>query len=177
MIWWPIVRSGARIGVSVLLVALGGCGTAPDQMPAGAEQVELTFIGIDQFNTPVPVIDSQQPTLHLVTVDLRVVFRFAEHPRTMVIDFEGLSGRRTHNELNLVALAPDIADATDGGWDMRAPVRIPELGALRFDAVLVEQSGRVSSVVGGGFTVESSFGGANSGQTSDGNLTTQTDTP
>jgi hypothetical protein len=55
-------------------------------------------------------------------------------------------------------------------------LKIPELGALQFTALLVDQSGRTSGAIDGTFTVGDGLGGNNGGQISEGNTTGNTAT-
>lgn len=160
----------------MLVVCLGmaACGTPPEPAASSTEGTALTWVHIEQYSTPIRVGDPQQPSVQLVTVDLTLVFRFTEHPATLVVDFEAESGGHTHNELDLASLKPAILEATGGQWNIKAPVKIPGLGSLRYNAVLVDQSGRASGAVGGSFTVLGSFSGSNGGQASEGNTTTVT---
>jgi hypothetical protein len=163
---------GTLVGIFALCLGTVACGTPPEQAGSSAEGIELTRVDIVQYTTPTLVGDPQQSSVRIVTVDLTLVFRFADHPATLVIDFESESGHRTHNELDLAALKPAILEATDGQWNLKAPVKISDLGSLRYNAVLVDQSGRASRAVSGSFTVLDSFSGSNGGQASEGNTTT-----
>jgi hypothetical protein len=165
-------RVGTLAGIAALCLGTAACGTPPDQMASSAGGMELTWVYIEQYNIPTLVDDPEQPSVQLVTGDLTLVFRYADHPSTLMLDFEGEPGQRTHNEVDLAALKPAILEATDGRWQMLAPLRIPRLGPLRFTAVLVDQSGRMSGTVGGSFTVGDGLGGNNGGQTTEGNTTT-----
>jgi hypothetical protein len=169
-------RAGGIVGLVALCVAISACGTPPDPSTSPAGGMELTWVSIDQYNIPTLADDPQQPTARLVTGDLIVVFRQADHPKTLVLDFEATSGQRTHNEIDLASLNPDIPQATEGRWTMLAPLKIPELGALQFTALLVDQSGRTSGAIDGTFTVGDGLGGNNGGQISEGNTTGNTAT-
>ncbi len=172
MVLWLTTRGGALVGIVALCLGMVACGTPPEQAASSAEGIELTRVDIVQYTPPTLVGDPQQSSVRLVTVDLTLVFRFADHPAALVIDFEDDSLRRTHNELDLAALKPAILEATDGQWNLKAPVKIPDVGSLRYTAVLVDQSGGTSDPVGGSFTVENSFAGGNGGQASEGNTMT-----
>jgi hypothetical protein len=127
---------------------------------------ELTFVALDQFSTPVLVTQSDEPTLYQVNVDVTVVFRFADHLETLIVDFEGpASGRRSHNEFDLGVVAPEIGETTQGRSRVRLPLTIPELGALQFSVTMVDHSGKASRAVGGAFTVQSQLGANDTTQT------------
>jgi hypothetical protein len=101
-----------------------------------------------------------------VTVDVTLVFRFADRPETLIVDIDGpASGRRSHNELNLAALAPEIAATTQGRSEVRVPLTIPELGALPFSVTLIDHTGAMSRAVEGSFTVQSELGANDTTQT------------
>ncbi|MFZ5863385.1 MAG: hypothetical protein ACOYXR_11160 [Nitrospirota bacterium] len=169
-------RAGVLAGIVAVCVGLPACGTPPNETTGSGEEMELTWVDIRQFNAPSPVNDPQQPSVHRVTGDVRLVFRNADHPAALLIDFEAKSGSRTHNELDLATLKPDILEATGGQWSLRAPLMVPELGFLEFTAALVDQRGS-SGLIGGGFTVGNAFDGNNGGQASDVNTTTVFDGP
>jgi hypothetical protein len=152
-------------------MAVNACGTAPEQPSSGAQGVELTFVGMVQFSTPVPGGDPEQPSAKRVTVDVTLVFRYADHPQTVVIDFESRSGASTHNEVALASVAPEVVAASSGRWVVRTPVIIPETGTLRFHTVLVDQRGLASTAVDGDFTVQTSLGSSNTDQASVGTNT------
>jgi hypothetical protein len=138
--------------------------------------MELTWVYIEQYNVPTMADDPQQPSARIVTGDLTLIFREADHPETLVLDFQAASGQRTHNEIKLATLNPDIPAATGGRWTGLAPLKIPELGTLQFTAVLVDQLGRSSGTLGGTFTVGDGLGGNIGGQISEGNTTGTTTT-
>ena len=169
-------HAGGLIGVIALCVGMSACGTPPDQSTTSAGGMELTWIYIEQYNIPTTADDPQQLSARMVTGDLTLIFRQADHPETLVLDFEAESGQRTHNEIDLASLNPDIPEATGGRWTGLAPLKIPELGTLQFTAVLVDQLGRSSGTIGGTFTVGDGLGGNNGGQVSEGNTTGNTTT-
>jgi hypothetical protein len=169
-------HAGGLVGVIALCLGLSACGTPPDQSTSAAGGMELTWLYIDQYNIPTMADDPQQPSARLVTGDLTLIFRQADHPETLVLDFEAESGQRTHNEIDLASLNPDIPEATSGRWTGLAPLKIPELGTLQFTAVLVDQLGRSSGTIGGTFTVGDGLGGNNGGQVSEDNTTGTTTT-
>jgi hypothetical protein len=173
MLFWSISRRGGIISASALMLAVNACGTAPEDPSSGTQGVELTFVGMVQFSTPIPAGgDPQPPSAQRVTADVTLVFRFADHPQTVVIDFKSQSGLSTHNEVDLASVAPEVVAASRGRWVVRAPLLIPETGNLRFHTVLVDQSGLASTSVDGDFTVQSSLGASNTDQGSVGTNTT-----
>ncbi|MFZ5876971.1 MAG: hypothetical protein ACOYXU_11260 [Nitrospirota bacterium] len=176
MVSWSDSHAGAVAGLVALCLGTAACGGAPDPSTSTAGGMELTWVYIDQYNIPTLADDPEQPSARLVTGNLTVVFRRADHPATLVLDFETETGQRTHNELDLAALNPDIPEATEGRWRVLAPLKIPELGALQFTAVLVDQLGRTSGAIGGSFTVGDGLGGNNGGQVTEGNTTGNTTT-
>ena len=169
-----IPRVQPLAGIVALCMGMSACGTLSDQPTSQAEGMELTWVYIEQHTIPGMANNPQQPSALLVTGDVTIVFRYADHPTTLVIDFSGKSGQLTHNEIDLAALKPAIVEATEGRWKVRAPLEIPELGPLQFSAVLKDLLGRSSSAIGGSFTVEDGFGAGNGTQTSQDNTTGNT---
>lgn len=158
-----VSRSGAAV-VAALLVA--ACGVPPDQQLANDGGLELTLVLIDQYSSPVLTTGSDEPTLYRVSADITVVFRFADRLETLLVDLEGpVSGRRTHNEFDLTVLAPELSSARSGREEIRVPLMIPELGALRYSVTLRNQDGTTSGVVAGTFTVQSALGTSDTSQT------------
>jgi hypothetical protein len=160
---WALSR-GASVVVASLLVS--ACGAPLDQQGADDNVVELTLVLMDQYNTPVLLTVPSEPTLYRVSADVTLVFRFADQLDTLIVDVEDpQSGRVTHNEFDLAVVAPGIAAVTDGRWDLRVPLTIPELGVLQFSATLINHDGTMSRAIDGGFTVQASFGANNTTQT------------
>lgn len=154
------------LGVLATTILAAGCGTPADPTALDDSVPELTFVGVEQYNTPALVTPSGELTQYLVTVDVTVVFRFADRLETLIVDIDGpTSGRQSHNEFDLGVLAPGIEGATQGRWEVRVPLTIPELGALQFSVTLIDHSARTSRPVGGSFTVESALGANDTTQT------------
>lgn len=158
---WP---GAGWLDALVVAALTAACGTPPDLPASNAGIPELTFVGLTQYSTPVPLPDGSASN-HRVTVDVVLGFRSADAPSTVVLDIESpASGRTTHNELSLVSLNPDIVNASEGRWEMRAPVIVPDLGGLRFRSTLQDQRG-TSQAVEGDFTVQASLNASNTTQT------------
>jgi hypothetical protein len=97
---------------------------------------------------------------------MTLAFRLADQLETMVVDLQSVeSGRRTHNEFHLAAVAPGIAAVADGRWEVRVPLTIPELGALQFSVTLINHDGTMSRTVDGGYTVQATLGANDTTQT------------
>lgn len=154
------VSHGVTVLVAGMLVST--CGVPPDQPETDDNVLELTFVDPRQYNTPSLVTAPGEPTLYRVTTDVTLVFRFADQLEILIVDLTGpQSGRHTHNEFNLAVLAPGIAAVTEGRWEIRVPLTIPELGALQFRVTVANHDGTMSREVAGGFTVQASFGADN----------------
>jgi hypothetical protein len=151
---------------AVITTFVTACGQLVAPQGTDETTLEFTFADVRQFNTPVLVTGPDEPPLYRVTTDVSLVFRFADHLETLIVDLEGMtSGRGTHNEFDLTKLAPDITTATEGRWQVRVPLIIPELGGLQFSMVVVDSTGTRSGPVVGGFTVESQLGTGDTTQT------------
>jgi hypothetical protein len=169
-----VVSHGLGVAVTTMLVA--GCGPPTEPSGLGNGVPELTFVGLEQYNTPALVSQSGEPTLYQVTVDVTLVFRVADQLETLVVDLDGpTSGRRSHHEFDLGALAPGIEAATQGRWELRVPLTIPELGALQFGVMLIDRNANTSRAVQGSFTVESALGANDATQTQSTEAGTTTD--
>ena len=156
-------------GLGVLMttiVAAAGCGVLADPSQPENSSLELTFVGLEQFSTPAPVAQPGGPSLYRVSVDVTLVFRFADGLETLIVEIDGpASGRQVNNEFDLHSLAPAIANQTQGREEVRVPLMVPELGALPFRVTVVDGSGTRSGAVQGSFTVQSDFGANDTNQT------------
>lgn len=159
-------NAAPRLGVLIVAMVAAGCGVPGDPSAHDSDAPELTFVALDQYSTPALVNPAGTPALYQVSVDVTVVFRFADHLETLVVDIDGpRSGQRSHNQFELGDVAPDIAAMTQGRAVIRLPITTPELGALQFSATLIDQGGRTSRAVEGGFTVQSVLGANDTSQT------------
>jgi hypothetical protein len=162
-----------RFGCALLMVGLGACGGGLDDPLSREDVLELTFVSVEQFAPPSPLPTSPELPTRLVTVDVALVLLASERPATLSLAFTGPSGLRTNNELDLTALAPEVAASTGGRKDFRALLTIPELGDLAFDAALADRAGAVSVTVSGHFTIQMSVSTTQSNQIRDSNQHTQ----
>ncbi len=167
---WALSRGASVVAVSLVVWA---CGAPPEPQGAGDHGVELTLVLMEQYNTPDLLTVPGEPTLYRVSADVILQFRLADQLDTLSVEIvDPRSGRATSNQFDLAAVAPGIESVTNGRWDLRVPLTIPALGALRFSATLVNQDGTMSRPTDGGFTVQAAFGANNGTQTE----TTQTET-
>jgi len=149
-----------------MAMVAAGCGVPADPSGLDDSAPELTFVALDQYSTPALVTQSGEPTLYQVTVDVTVVFRFADQLGTLIVDIDApASERLSHNQFDLGVVAPEIAAMTQGRSKVRLPLTIPELGALHFSVTMIDHSGKTSRAVEGGFTVQSALGANDSTQT------------
>lgn len=153
-------------GFAAIIPLVTACGQLGQPQGADETAMEFTFADVRQFNAPVSLTGSDELPLYRVTTDVTLVFRFADRLETLIVDLESVaSGRSTHNAFDLAQIAPDIATATEGRWQVRVPLVIPELGVLQFRMVLVDSTGTQSGTVVGGFTVQSELGASDTTQT------------
>lgn len=173
----PLAAS-CRVTALITGVLVSACGLPAEQPGPEDPAAEFTFVAVHQYNTPVLLTASDEPAVYRVTADVTLAFRFADRLETLIVDLKGpVSGRSIHHEFDLAALAPEIASATEGRWEVRVPLLLPELGSLLFRMTLVDHAGAATGTIEGGFTVQSVLGAGNTTQTTQGNGTTEFPTP
>ena len=139
----------------VLAVGLSACGGAWQDYSASGASLQLTAVGLDQYaNPPYPVPGSEGLPARQVTVRVTLVFLAPEKPATLALVFTGSSGT-TENRIDLTTTS--LADSQGGRQAFLALVTIPNLGALPFDAVLIDRAGASSATVSGWFTITDSL--------------------
>jgi len=154
------------LGVVMSTILATGCGVPPDPAAPGDDVPELTFVSLEQFNTPELASQADEPTLYRVTVDVTLVFRFADGLETLIVEIGGpTSGRLIHHEFDLKTLVPGIEAVRQGRQVVRVPLTIPEFGALSFRVIVMDQLANSSGPVEGSFTVHSEVGASDTTQT------------
>lgn len=142
----------------VLGIALSSCGTPPESPRDAEGGVRLTWVDLQQYSIPAPLPDPAGPARDL-TVTVTVAYSALAFPAALEVAFRHApSGEESFNRLDVAALAPAMATAVKGRFQFFALVRIPHLGSLTFDAVLVDAAGARSDRVLGHFAVSDSLG-------------------
>jgi hypothetical protein len=164
------------LGVVITAMLVTACGVPPEPVGLDDRVPEVTFVALEQYSTPALVTQSGEPDLYHVTVDVTVTLRFADQLEVLIVDIDSpSSGRESHNQFDLTAVAPEIAAATQGRFEVRLPLTIPELGALQFSVTVIDRNGKTSRAVEGGFTVQSALGAndTNEAQNTEGMTTSE----
>jgi hypothetical protein len=140
-----------------LLLGVAGCGGGlPEEVSSAETSLELTQVSIEQFGPPVPRSESPELPDRMVSVNVTMAFRAPQRPATLSLVFATLDApvRSSQSDVDLATVAPDVAASTGGREVFRAGVRVPDLGTLIFDAVLIDHAGVASAPVSGHFTIQ-----------------------
>lgn len=146
---------------ALLLLWLVGCGgSLPQELSSAGTSPELTRVSVEQYGSPVPIPGSPELPARLVTIDITLAFTALQKPATLSLVFATLDVPilSSQADVDLATVAPDVAASTGGQRVFRAGVRIPDLGTLNFDAVLIDQAGVASAPVSGHFTIQDAVG-------------------
>lgn len=165
-------RAAGWILGAALAGGLSACGGAWEGNSSSEASLQLTAVLLTQYaNPPTPVPGSEDLPARQVTVDVTLIFLAPEKPETLTLVFTG-SGGTSENRIDLTTTS--LADSTGGRRTFRTLITIPNLGALPFDAVLIDRAGASSATVSGWFTIADSLTVTQSGQTSESiEITTQ----
>ena len=147
---------GGLTGVSLLLGVAGCGGSLPQEFPSAGTAPELTRVSVEQYGSPTLIPGSPDLPARLVSVDIILVFTAPERPATLSLVFSTLDVPMfsSQSDVDLTTVAPDVAASTGGQEVFRAGVRVPDLGTLIFDAVLIDRAGVASAPVSGRFTIQ-----------------------
>ena len=147
---------------AALTVGLAACGGAWEGYSSSGVSLQLTAVWLEQYATlPSPVPGSEDLPARQVPVDVTLIFLAPEKPETLTLVFTGSDGT-SENRIDLTTTS--LADSPGGRPTFRTLITIPNLGALRFDAVLIDRAGGSSATVSGWFTVQDSLTVTQSGQ-------------
>ena len=165
-------RAAGWILGATLAGGLSACGGAWEGYSSSEASLQLTAVGLKQYaNPPTPVPGSEDLPARQVTVDVTLIFLAPEKPETLTLVFTGSDGT-SENRIDLTTTS--LADSTGGRRTFRTLITIPNLGALPFDAVLIDHAGASSATVSGWFTITDSLTVTQSGQSNESNeITTQ----
>ena len=155
-----------------LTVGLSACGGAWEGYSSDAASLQLMAVWLKQYSwPPSPVPGFEDLPARQVTVDVTLIFLAPEKPETLTLVFTG-SEETSENRIDLTTTS--LADSTGGRRTFRTLITIPNLGALPFDAVLIDRAGASSATVSGRFTVVDSLTVTQSGQFNESNEITTT---
>ena len=141
----------------LLLLGVAGCGGGlPQEFSSAGTSPELTRVNVEQYSYPTPIPGFPELPARLVSVDITLVFTAPERPATLSLVFSTLDVPilSSQSDVDLATVAPDVAASTGGQEVFRAGVRVPDLGTLIFDAVLIDHAGVASAPVSGQFTIQ-----------------------
>ena len=157
---------------AALTVGLSACGGAWEGYSSSEASIQLTAVWLEQYaNPPSPVPGSEDLPARQVTVDVTLIFLAPEKPETLTLVFTGSDGT-SENRIDLTTTS--LADSTGGRRTVRTLITIPNLGALLFDAVLIDRAGASSATVSGRFTITDSLTVTQSSQSNESDeITTQ----
>ncbi len=160
----PAGSAGALVWLTAALLALEltGCGGAPEGFSSSGASLALTMVRVEQSSSPRPIPESLDLPARLVTVKVTLAFTAPQKPATLSLVFTTAAGTRSENEVPLTEVAPEVAASKGGQKDFLALVKVPALGALIFDAVLIDHAGSSSAPMSGQFTIQDAVGATQS---------------